>query len=205
MFVNLLGKQWLPSIPQIDRRLRAPGARIADVACGTGWSSIAMAQAYPGASVDGVDLDGDAIEEAKRHARDAGVADRVRFEARDAAGLGGEHRYDVVTVIEALHDMAQPVATLRTARGLLADGATVLVVDSASGEDFTVPGTEYEQLEYGWSLVTCLADAREPGSAATGAVMRPPTLRRYAAEAGFIGVRVLPIETPYWRFYELTP
>ncbi|MFK3978791.1 class I SAM-dependent methyltransferase [Micromonospora sp. NPDC050397] len=203
VFLNLLGKQWLPSIPELDQRLRVPGARIADIACGTGWSSVAMAQAYREASVDGIDLDGDAIEEAKRHARDSGVADRVRFVAGDAAGFGAGQRYDLVTIIEALHDMAQPVAALRAVREALADSGSVLVIDTRTEDEFTVPGTAYEQLEFGWSLLACLPDAMEPGSAATGMVMRPSTLRRYAAEAGFTEVRVLPIDTPYWRFYEL--
>jgi ubiquinone/menaquinone biosynthesis C-methylase UbiE len=204
VFRNLLGRQWLPSLPEIDQRLRKPGARVADVACGTGWSSIAVALAYPHVSVDGSDLDADAIEQARRHARDTGVAGRVSFEVGDAAGLGGGRRYDLVTIIEALHDMARPVAVLRGIRETLTDGGSVLVIDTRAEDEFTLPATEYEQLEFGYSLVTCLPDAMGPDSAATGMVMRPSTLRRYAAEAGFAGVRVLPIDTPYWRFYELT-
>jgi ubiquinone/menaquinone biosynthesis C-methylase UbiE len=204
VFRNLLGRQWLPSLPAIDQRLRKPGARVADVACGTGWSSIAIALAYPQVSVDGSDLDAHAIEEARRHARDSGVAGRVRFEVGDAAGLGAGRRYDLVTIIEALHDMARPVAVLRGMRETLTDGGSVLVIDTRAEDEFTLPATEYEQLEFGYSLVTCLPDAMGPGSAATGMVMRPSTLRGYAAEAGFAEVRVLPIDTPYWRFYELT-
>ena len=204
VFRNLLGKQWLPSLPGIDRRLRTPGARVADVACGTGWSSIAIALAYPEASVDGSDRDADAIEQARRHAGELGVADRVRFEVGDAAELGEERRYDLVTIIEALHDVAQPVAVLRGARERLTAAGSVLVIDTRAEDEFTLPASEFEQLEYGYSLLTCLPDAMEPGSAATGMVMRPPALRRYAAEAGFTTVRDLPIDTPYWRFSELT-
>ena len=86
VFLNLLGRQWLPAITDVDLRLRSePPARVADLACGTGWSSIAMAQAYPLISVDGFDLDADAIEAARRHAEENGVADRVTFTAADAS------------------------------------------------------------------------------------------------------------------------
>jgi 2-polyprenyl-3-methyl-5-hydroxy-6-metoxy-1,4-benzoquinol methylase len=206
-FVNLLGSQWLPAVPDLDARLRAdPPARVADLACGMGWSSIAMAKAYPKIVVDGLDLDEDAITAAKRNAEEAGIADRVRFSATDAALLPSENRYDLVTILEALHDMSQPVATLRTARDLLTDGGTVLVADTRTHDEFTVPASERERQEYGWSLVACLPGAMgDPDTAATGTIMRPATLRRYATDAGFAEVRVLPIDTDYWRFYQLVP
>lgn len=205
LFLNLLGSQWLPAVPDVDARLRTdPPARVADLACGTGWSSIAMAQAYPKITVDGLDLDEKAIAAAQRSAAQAGLADRVRFSATDAALLPSENRYDLVTILEALHDMSRPVDTLRTARNLLTDGGTVIVADNPTAEAFTVPATDRERQEYGWSLVSCLPGAMgDPDTAATGAVMRPDTLRRYATEAGFTEVRVLPIGTDYWQFYQL--
>jgi SAM-dependent methyltransferase len=204
-FLNLLGKEWLPAIPDINARLRAePPARVADIACGTGWSSIAMALAYPGITVHGIDLDPDAITAARLNAEEFGVADRVTFSVTDAAQLGGSAGYDLVTIIEALHDMTNPVAALVAARELLADGGNVLVVDVKVAEEFTAPAPLRDQYEYGWSLVACLPDAMgDPGSVATGTVMRPETLRRYAVGAGFAGIEVLPIDTEYWRFYRL--
>jgi SAM-dependent methyltransferase len=206
-YVNLLGKTWLPSITPVDDRLKAdPPARVADVACGTGWSSIAMALAYPSITVDGFDLDADAIEQATRNAADEGLADRVRFRAADAADPGYAGRYDLVTIFEALHDMSRPVEALRAARSLLDEGGFLLVADERVAEEFTVAVEEREHQAYGWSVVTCLPDAMgDPQSAGTGAVMRPATLRAYALDAGFAGVEVLPIETEYWRFYRLDP
>jgi 2-polyprenyl-3-methyl-5-hydroxy-6-metoxy-1,4-benzoquinol methylase len=204
-FINLLGSHWLPAVPEVDARLRAdPPARVADLACGMGWSSIALAQAYPKIVVDGLDLDEDAIAAARHSAEQAGVADRVHYAATDAALLPSANRYDLVTIFEALHDMSRPVATLRTARNLLTDGGTVLVADTRSAEEFTAPASERERYEYGWSVVSCLPGAMgDPDTAATGTVMRPATLRRYATEAGFAEVRELPIDTDYWRFYQL--
>ncbi|ALG10974.1 SAM-dependent methyltransferase [Kibdelosporangium phytohabitans] len=203
-YLNLLGKQWLPAIPDVHTRLSEGGARVADIACGLGWTSIAMAQAYPGITVDGLDLDTKAIEVATRNAEESGVADRVTFAAKNAAELTSVEPYDAVFIIEALHDMTNPVDALRTARELLAPGASLLVFDTNPGEEFTAPGPLVEQYEYGWSLVACLpATMGDPDSAMTGTVMRPATVRRYAAEAGFDDVTILPIESETWRFYQL--
>jgi predicted O-methyltransferase YrrM len=188
----LLGTEWLPAIVDLDVRLRAePPARVLDVACGTGWSSIAMSQAYPNINVDGVDLDHDAIGAARRNAERAGVADRVRFSVADAADLGGAGGYDLVTIFEALHDMSRPVDALSAARQVLAEDGTVLVVDGLVAEEFTVPASPRERTEYGWSVVSCLPGAMgDPQTAATGAVMRPSMLHQYALQAGFSGLEV---------------
>src|SRR5207247_9040111 len=136
--MNLLAKEWLPAIPEIDRRLRAdPPARLADVACGTGWAAIAIAQAYPRVAVDGFDLDQDAVAAAREHAEQAGLADRVSFAVANAADLPRTPDYDLVTIIEALHDMARPVEALRGVRTMLAEGGTLLVVDELVEAEFT--------------------------------------------------------------------
>lgn len=205
LFLNLLGKDWLPAIADVDARLRAePPARVADVACGTGWSSIAMAQAYPGIMVDGFDLDPDVIAVARQYAEEAGVADRVTFSVTDASGLRDSGGYDLVTIIEALHDMSLPIDALRAMREMLAPSGALLVVDELVEEEFTAPASDLEGYHYGWSVVSCLPGAMgDPQTAATGAVMRPSKLRQYAIEAGFRDVEILPIETDYWRFYRL--
>src|SRR5205814_733960 len=156
-FVNLLGKEWLPSIPQVHDRLRTePAARVADVACGTGWSSIAMALAYPVIRVEGFDLDGDAVDQATRNAAEAGVSDRVTFRAADAADPGFSGRFDLATIFEALHDMSRPVEAPRASRSLLDQGGWVLVADELVGEDFSIEAGDRERYVYAWSVVSCL-------------------------------------------------
>jgi SAM-dependent methyltransferase len=205
LFLNLLGKEWLPAVTDVHARLRAePPARVGDVACGTGWSSIAMARAYPRIIVDGFDLDNDAIAVARLHAEKAGVSDRVTFSVADVSDLRASGGYDVVTIFEALHDMSRPVTALKVALEMLTDGGVLLVVDEFVDDEFTAPASDRERYNYGWSVVSCLPGAMgDPQTAATGAVMRPSMLRRYAIEAGFRDVEVLPIETDYWRFYRL--
>ncbi len=207
VFLNLLARQWLPAITDVDLRLRSePPARVADLACGTGWSSIAMAQAYPLISVEGFDLDADAIQAARRHAGETGLADRVTFTAADASGPGVSGRYDLVTILEGLHDMSRPADALRVARGILGERGCVIVADELVEDEFTAPASIEEQYHYAWSVIACLpAVMGDPDTAATGAVMRPATLRRYALEAGFQGLEALPVKAGMLRFYRLTP
>ena len=206
MFVNLLGQEWLPSIPDVDARLRAdPPARVADVACGVGWSTISIARAYPGAQVDGYDLDDESIRLAQENLAGTDLGDRVRFERRDAAEMEGG-AYDLVTVFEAVHDMSRPVDVLRALRSSLAPGGKLLVADERAAERFGAPGDEVERMFYVWSVMHCLpVGMAEQPSVGTGTAMREDTFRSYAAVAGFSGVDVLPIENDLWRFYLLTP
>src|SRR5215831_2607846 len=102
--------------------------------------------------------------------------------------------------------MSQPVTTLRSGRGMLRSPGWVIVADELVEDEFTAPASGQERYHYGWSVVSCLPAAMgDPGTAATGAVMRPATLHRYATEAGFGTVQVLPLDTDAWRFYLLTP
>lgn len=205
LFLNQLGREWLPSIRDVHERLRSrPPARVADVGCGVGWSSIGIAAAYPGVEVDGFDLDAPSIEQARAHASRAGLSNRVRFHVRDAANPGLPSGYDLVTAFECLHDVSDPVRTLSAMRALAAPEGSVIVMDERVGERFTAEGSDLEWMMYGFSILHCLpvglADAPAAG---TGTVMRVGTLRQYASAAGFSGVEVLPIEHPMFRLYRL--
>jgi 2-polyprenyl-3-methyl-5-hydroxy-6-metoxy-1,4-benzoquinol methylase len=207
MFLTLLAQEWLPAVPELHERLLAdPPARVADVACGCGWSSIGIARGYPKVRVDGIDLDEPSIELARRHLTASGVEDRITFHARDAADPGLAGKFDLVTMFESLHDMSYPVDVLRACRGLLADGGAVLVGDERTGEQFDPEAGDLERLYYGFSILHCLPVGMVgEGAAGTGTVMRPDTVRRYAEDAGFASVEIAPIENDFWRFYVLRP
>jgi len=202
-FSEELPGPWLEAMPDIRERLQR-GGRVADVGCGEGWSTLAIARAFPEAKVDGLDLDSASITDAQGHASEMEVDGRVRFLQDDAEALAGEGPYDLVMVLEALHDFTRPVEALRAMRAALADGGAVLVVDERVADEFTAPGDEVERVMYGWSIVHCLPTQMvdEP-TAATGTVMRTGTLRRYAEEAGFGRVDVLPVENDFFRLYRL--
>jgi 2-polyprenyl-3-methyl-5-hydroxy-6-metoxy-1,4-benzoquinol methylase len=206
-FLNLLGTQWFPAIPDVHARLQAdPPARVADVGCGSGWSSIAIARAYPTAQVDGFDIDEASITTARANATKEGLESRIQFSTRDAADPEAQGRYDLVVAFECLHDMAHPVEALQAMRGLMAEGGTIIIADERVNDTFTAPGDDVERYMYGFSALHCLpVGMTETPSAQTGTVMRPDTLRQYAAAAGFSAVEILPVEFDFWRFYRLVP
>ena len=198
-------ESWLAAVPDLAERLASGTARVLDIGCGVGWSSVYMAKAYPGVVVDGVDLDPGSIDAATQVAESEGVTDRVRFELRDAATLAGAG-YDLATMFEMLHDLTRPVEALRAAREALNPDGVVLVADELCGDAFAGPASEEDRRYYGYSVLHCLpASMTEPGSAATGTVIRPDTVRRYARDAGFSAVEVLPVESVAFRLYLLRP
>jgi 2-polyprenyl-3-methyl-5-hydroxy-6-metoxy-1,4-benzoquinol methylase len=203
-FHHLVGN-WIEALPDIAERLGAGQGRVADVACGTGFSSIAIGRHFPGVQVDGIDIDKGSIARAQANAAAEG-ATNVSFLHADAADADGAAQYDLVTIFEAVHDMARPADVLATARRLLAPGGAVLIGDERVAEAFTAPGDASERLFYAYSVVACLANGLvDQPSVGTGTVLRPAALEAIAREAGFGGFTVLPVEHDAFRFYRLDP
>lgn len=204
--LSSFGTEYLPLIPDLHDRLHAdPPAQVADFACGVGWASIAIASAYPKAVVTGFDLDESSIYIARKNAAARGLTDRVTFQVRDIAETSLEGGYDLVVVIEAIHDLSRPVEALTSIRRVLAPHGIVIVADEKTADRFAIPGDEMERLFYGFSVLCCLpAGMSEQPSAGTGTVMRADTMRSYAAAAGFADVEILDIPHDLLRFYRLT-
>jgi 2-polyprenyl-3-methyl-5-hydroxy-6-metoxy-1,4-benzoquinol methylase len=199
-------KSWFAAIPDVATRLADGTARVLDIGCGAGWSSVSIAQAYPGVRVDGIDLNPGSIEAAVRLAEDEKVTDQVRFEVRDAATLAGAG-YDLATMFEMVHDLAHPVQALRAAREALGPAGVVLIADEPVADSYQAAASDdFERRHYGWSVLHCLpASMTEPDSAATGTVMRPDTLRSYARQAGFTEVDILQVPGAAYALYLLRP
>jgi 2-polyprenyl-3-methyl-5-hydroxy-6-metoxy-1,4-benzoquinol methylase len=205
-YQSLLAGEWLANgVPDVHQRLSsANGAAILDIGCGLGWSTIALAEGYPHATVVGVDLDEPSIEAARKHAKERGVDDRVTFVTADAADPSFAGRFDAVFIFEALHDLSRPVDVLRAMRTARAEGGAVIVMDERVADSFGAVGDPVERFMYAASVLHCLpAGMAEQPSAGTGTVMRADTVRRYATDAGFTNVEVLPIEHDFFRFYRL--
>ena len=143
---------WLPALDGVVAKLEA-GARVADVGCGHGASTILMAEAYPASTFVGFDAHGPSIEEARKHAADKGVGDRVTFEVGTALDFPGT--YDLVCFFDCLHDMGDPAGACRHVGESLDDDGTVLLVEPMAGdkvEDNLNPvGAAY----YGFSTLLC--------------------------------------------------
>lgn len=202
-FTSDLVERWIPAAPDIHERLTSSASRVADVGCGAGWSTIAIARAFPRAEVVGFDADEASVVDARRNAATQQIP--ARFEVCDAATIGRHEPFDLVLVLEALHDMSHPADALRAMRQALKPDGAVLVADEKVAERFHAPGDEIERLMYGWSIVHCLPVAMsESPSAAIGTVIRSDTVRALAREAGFERVDVLPVNAGFFRIYRLS-
>jgi 2-polyprenyl-3-methyl-5-hydroxy-6-metoxy-1,4-benzoquinol methylase len=199
-FTTALVDDWLPALPNAVDKLEA-GGRAADLGCGEGWAAIAAAKRFPQAEVWGVDNDAASIEDARANARAAGA--KVRFERADAAALAEHKPFDVVLLLEVLHDLARPVEVLAAARAALADDGAILVADEAVAPAFLAPGNDLERMMYGWSITHCLPAAMsEQPSAAIGTAIRESTVRELAGAAG-LDTEVLDVDGGLFRLYAL--
>jgi 2-polyprenyl-3-methyl-5-hydroxy-6-metoxy-1,4-benzoquinol methylase len=204
IFVQDLPEWIAAAAPEADLRLRSGQARIADFGCGTGWSTLALAMAYPKAQMEGFDLDEPAIQEGRRRAAETGVTDRVAFHVQDITDPQMKGNYDLICIFDALHDMARPVEALETCLRLTSGAGPVLLMEPNAADAFAAPASETERFFYAVSLLHCLpVGLSETPSAATGTVMRPDTVRAYAAQAGFRRVEIVPIRNRFYRLYRL--
>jgi 2-polyprenyl-3-methyl-5-hydroxy-6-metoxy-1,4-benzoquinol methylase len=200
-FGTALVDDWIPAIPGLTEVLDR-GGRVADLGCGQGWSTIAVARRHPRADVVGIDADAASMEDARAIAAEAGVP--VRFACASSESLAAHGRFDLVLLLEVLHDLARPVEVLRDVRAALAPGGVVLVADEKVAPAFHAPGDDLERMMYGWSITHCLPTQMcEQPSAAIGTVLREDAVRSLAREAGFGVVNVVPRDGGFFRLYEL--
>jgi SAM-dependent methyltransferase len=209
-FVNALVAEWLPQLPRVHARLAdaTSPARVGDFGCGSGWSTIELAKAFPHLRVDGYDNDEASIAAARRNAAEHGVADRIDFEVVDLGDPTGDWsaRYDVVFLFECLHDLPRPVEALANIRRAVRPGGTVVVMDERTADRFTAPADPVERFFAAAGALWCVPQGLVgPDPEPAGPLMRADDLHALTARAGFTGSDVLPIEHPFWRFYELTP
>jgi SAM-dependent methyltransferase len=197
-----LTSSWIPSLTGAEERL-ADGARVADVGCGYGTSTIIMAEAYPNTTFVGADSPAPSIEAARARAAAAQVTERVSFRVTGAAGLDGS--YDLITFFDCLHDMADPVAALRTARRTLASDGRVMAVEPMSWDTVEETLTPVGGLLAGSEMFVCLPNGlADPPAYGLGSQAGPARFLQLAAEAGFGDARVA-TSTEFNLVYELTP
>jgi SAM-dependent methyltransferase len=191
---------WLPALDGVVERLER-GARVADVGCGHGSSTILMARAFPNSTFVGSDYHAGSIETARDRARDAGVEDRVRFEVAPAAAYGGTG-YDLVTMFDCLHDMGDPVGAARHVRGTLAPDGTWMIVEPAAGDSVEDNLNPVGRAYYGFSTLLCTpASLSQEVALALGAQAGQAKIAGVVEEAGFGHFRRA-AETPFNLVFE---
>jgi ubiquinone/menaquinone biosynthesis C-methylase UbiE len=185
-------------------RSSTAGARVADVGCGLGSTSVLLAEAYPLTTVIGSDSHEASIELARKRAADAGVADRVDFQVASAQGFfGGD--YDLVTMFDCLHDMGDPLAAARRVREALAPDGTWLLVEPFAGDSLEDNLNPVGRLYYAGSMFLCLPNAMsQEGGYALGAQAGESAIRELVTEAGFTRFRRA-AESPFNLVYEIRP
>jgi SAM-dependent methyltransferase len=195
--------EWLPALHGVTDKLEA-GARVADIGCGHGASTIIMARAFPHSTFVGYDCHAASIDTARARAQAAGVGNRVRFDVASADSFGGVG-FELVTTFDALHDMGDPVGAARQVRHSLAGTGTWMIVEPMAGDhiqdNFHPVGRTY----YGFSTLLCV-----PGSLsqdvglALGTQAGPARINDVVAEAGFTRFTQV-AQTPFHQVLEVQP
>jgi len=196
---------WLPALDGVTAKLER-GARVHDLACGHGASTVIMAAAYPQSTFVGSDGHAASVTTAQERADEAGVSDRIEFVAASATELAPERSgagYDLVTTFDALHDMGDPVGVARRVYDALAPDGTWMVVEPAAGDrpedNFNPVGRAY----YGFSTLLCTPSSlSQDVGLAIGTQAGPARIRDIVTAAGFGGFRVV-AQTPFNNVLEI--
>lgn len=199
---HLVRQYWLPLLPDLRDRLTA-GAAVADVGSGGGLAAIRLAQAFPACTVTGYDLHEPAVRRARRAAAEAGVADRVTFEVRDAAD-GLPARFDLVTTFDVVHDAADPQRLLGAVHDALRPGGSLLCLEINCSDRPEENVGPIATLLYGFSVLYCMTSSLAHGGAGLGTLGLPESrLRTLAGRAGFAAVERVEIDNPFNSLYRL--
>ncbi|WP_024794763.1 class I SAM-dependent methyltransferase [Tomitella biformata] len=199
---NLVGS-WLPALNGVVGKLES-GARVADVGCGYGASTIVMAQAFPRSAFFGSDYHAESIAAARDRAAEAGVAERATFECAPAASIPGSD-YDLVTMFDCLHDMGDPAGAARHVREVLAPDGTWMVVEPIAGDRVEDNLNPVGRLYYGFSTLLCTpCSLSQEVGLALGTQAGAAKLSEVILGAGFNQVRKV-AETPFNMVLEARP
>jgi SAM-dependent methyltransferase len=194
---------WIPALEDVEAKLKA-GARVADVGCGHGASTIVLAEAYPNSSFTGFDYHAPSIELARQRAAGAGLADRVNFDVASAKEYPGTG-YDLVAFFDCLHDMGDPVGAARHVRESLAPNGTFMLVEPLAQDRLEDNLNPVGRLYYGASTVVCTpASLAQEVALGLGAQAGEARLRDVLTQAGFTRIRRA-TETPFNMVLEARP
>lgn len=198
-----LVSSWLPALDGVVGKLRT-GAKVADVGCGHGASTVLMAQEFPGSTFTGSDYHAESVATARERASEAAVGDRARFEVAAATDFSGAG-YDLVTMFDCLHDMGDPLGAARHVREAIAADGTWMIVEPAAGDTVEENLNPVGRAYYGFSTLLCTpASLSQPPGAALGTQAGPARIRAVTAEAGFTRFRRV-AQTPFNHVYEVRP
>jgi ubiquinone/menaquinone biosynthesis C-methylase UbiE len=202
-YVANLVSSWIPSLDGVEAKLRA-GAKVADIGCGLGASTILLAREFTNSTFLGSDYHDRSVELARKRAADAGVADRVSFEVASAASFSGQG-YDLIATFDCLHDMGDPVGAAKHVRAALHPDGTWLIVEPAAGDTVADNLNPVGRVYYNFSSQLCVPNAlSQTGGYSLGAQAGEAAIRRVVTDAGFTRFRRA-TQTPFNLVFEARP
>ena len=198
-----LTTEWIPALDGMEGKLKS-GARVADVGCGHGASTVLMAKTYPNSKFYGFDYHGPSIERAREAAKEAGVEDRVTFEVASAKDFNGG-AYDMIAIFDALHDMGDPVGAAKHIRESLAPDGSWLLVEPFANDDLADNLNPFGRIFYSASTMICTpASLSQEVGMGLGAQAGEKRLRQVAEDAGFTHFKRA-TETPFNLVFDVRP
>jgi 2-polyprenyl-3-methyl-5-hydroxy-6-metoxy-1,4-benzoquinol methylase len=202
-YIANLVSSWIPALDGVEEKLKG-GARVADVGCGHGASTILMAEAFPSSEFIGFDYHDKSIESARRKADEAGLGQRVKFEVSGSKDFPGSD-YDLVTFFDCLHDMGDPVGAARHVKSTLKEDGTWMIVEPFANDKTEDNLNPVGRVYYSASTLICTPASRsQEVGLGLGAQAGESRLRDVATEAGFSGFRRA-TETPFNLVLEARP
>ena len=202
-YIANLVPSWIPALDGVQEKLRG-GAKVVDIGCGLGASTILLAEEYPNSQVIGCDYHEGSIELARKRAAEAGVADRISFDVASAQTFTGTG-YDLVATFDCLHDMGDPMGAAKHIRQALADDGTWLIVEPMAGNTVTDNLNPVGRVYYGFSSFLCVPNAKsQPGGYSLGAQAGEKAIEDVVRQAGFTRFRRA-TETPFNLVFEARP
>lgn len=200
-YIHFLAKDWLGAVPGLTQRLEK-GARIADVGCGCGQSTIAMGKAFPKSEVLGIDYDGRSIERARKLAVENGLKN-VQFLQAPAQDVPKDRRYDLVCSFDCIHDMVDPRGTLKAIREALADDGVYVWSEPNVSEKPHERRNPVGKVFSAISPLHCMTVSLAHNGEGLGTVIGEAGARALAREAGFSKFEKLAIDNPFNQFFAL--
>src|ERR1700729_353615 len=202
-YVANLVSSWIPALDGVEEKL-ARGAKVADVGCGKGASTILMAKAFPNSHIFGFDYHDKSIQEARESAKRQGVADRITFEVTKAKEFPGKD-YDFVAVFDCLHDMGDPVGAAAHVRCALTDDGSWMIVEPFANDDLQDNLNPVGRVYYSFSTLLCTPCSRsQEVGMCLGAQAGEKQIQKVVTSAGFSRFRRA-TQTPFNLVYEARP
>jgi 2-polyprenyl-3-methyl-5-hydroxy-6-metoxy-1,4-benzoquinol methylase len=198
-YLAYLTASWIPALTGVEEKLKA-GAKVADIGCGLGTSTIIMAQTYPKSEFWGFDSHDGSIKLAREAAAKAGVSDRAHFEVTTAQDVP-DNQYDLISFFDCLHDMGDPVGACKRAAEVLSPDGSVLIVEPMAGDTVEQNFNPIGRTFAGASTLCCTSNSLATNGPALGAVATEEAIRKTVLAGGFTEFRRA-TETPFNRIFE---